>query len=224
MGVIPSLCRRHLTHFFHKTCRTTDPGVKARFGHREMCRQRCARAGGMNEALTEPGEFAPKRRAFTVSDVIMQRERRSGRLQLQGHRIQRRNANPRRQQQNPLCLLQRKQVARSRYHQLLPGTQRLVNVARPAARGGFTPHANKIALVPTCSGQGIRAHHAAGQVDINVRPGLPRRQRVAVISHQPDGEAFVALAPQPVNNHAQHIGLRHTRKNSPKPIFFSPRR
>jgi hypothetical protein len=48
---------------------------------------------------------------------------------LQQHRIQRRDANPGRQQQNRAIIAQGKQVARCGNQQPLAGAQRLVNIA-----------------------------------------------------------------------------------------------
>ncbi len=58
--------------------------------------------------------FADKGRIFPTLNVVVQLKRRARRVEMQGHGVQRRDANAGGQQRNLSRRLQRKQIARRR--------------------------------------------------------------------------------------------------------------
>ena len=68
--------------------------------------------------------------------------------------------------------------------------------------------------------------HAARQMNVNMRAGLPGGERSPVPRHQPDGEVLAALAPEAVNDNLYYIahdGSPLKRGKSRRSPFFSVR-
>lgn len=124
--------------------------------------------------------------------------------------------------------VQGKVVARSRDQQGLPRTQGVMNITGAASRLRLADDAEQI-VIPSgrAAGQRILTDQPAGEMEVDMGAGRPRRQRLPIGAHQTNGQIFRALAPQAIDHHREYVAHKtstHTRKKSPKPIFFSPRR
>ena len=126
------------------------------------------------------------------------------------------------------ALVQRKVVARGRDHQWLSRAQGVMNITGATARLRLAGDAEQIAIpFGRAAGQGVLTDQPAGKMEIDMGAGRLRRQRLPLGAHQTNGQVFRALAPQAIDHHREyvaHMTSTHTRKKSPKPIFFSPRR
>ena len=82
--------------------------------------------------------------------------------------------------------------------------KRVVDRRRPAAAGDLAQHADPVGGgVGWIAAQGVLAHNVAGQVQIDVRAGLPGGQLAAVGVHQRQGDHAVGLGRALVDDQLQ---------------------
>ncbi len=162
----------------------------------------------MQRALgNQLAQLVDEGRVLRGARTIVELERPPGPGQHVRHGLERRHAYPAGQQDGVAGIRrQRKRIARHSHGQQVPDPQRLMHGPRPAAPFGFAQHAqNPARPVLRIAGQGIGTHQSPGQVHVDVRARLHRRQRQAFGVDQLEGVDAFGLHPYSADPQLQQL-------------------